>query len=139
MSLRGPGRGPVELEKEITKSSEAPQPWFGPVPPELPSPRAGRPPSRSARKADTVTETDAATRSPKADAVTADASISPLLDHFRRALGHRRAASRARADLCRELAQYNTPADRLELEAIMDRHTAEETEELRAILGHPAI
>ena len=39
-----------------------------------------------------------------------------------------------------ELASYNTPSQRLELEAILSRHTAEEIEELEGMLNrHSAV
>jgi hypothetical protein len=46
----------------------------------------------------------------------------------------RRDARRRREQLRRELAGYATPAERLELEAIMARYAPEQTQELQAIL-----
>ena len=50
----------------------------------------------------------------------------------------RKAARKRRSDLERELAGYATPAERLDLEAIVDRyHTA--PHELREILGRQSV
>jgi hypothetical protein len=38
-----------------------------------------------------------------------------------------------------ELASYSTPAQRLELDAILSRHTAEEIEELEGMLNRKAL
>jgi hypothetical protein len=38
-----------------------------------------------------------------------------------------------------ELASYTTPAERLELDAILSRHTAEEIAELEEMLGRTAM
>ena len=50
-------------------------------------------------------------------------------------LVQRRAAGAARRRLVRELSCYRTPAERLELDLILGRHTAEETAEVDAILS----
>jgi hypothetical protein len=50
-------------------------------------------------------------------------------------LAARRAAHARRRQLEHELAGYSTPSDRLEIEAIVDRYSDEETHELRAILA----
>ncbi len=42
-------------------------------------------------------------------------------------------------ELARELAAYSTPAQRCDLEATLDQYPAEETSELRAILGGQAL
>jgi hypothetical protein len=47
----------------------------------------------------------------------------------------RRATRRARRALGAELAHYANEADRLEIQAIIGRHSAEESAEVRAILG----
>jgi hypothetical protein len=47
----------------------------------------------------------------------------------------RRAAAAARRHLARELACYRTPAERLELDLVLGRHSAEETAEVDAILS----
>ena len=45
-----------------------------------------------------------------------------------------RSARRRHSQLQRELAEYATPADRREIEAIMARYAPEQTQELQAIL-----
>jgi hypothetical protein len=62
------------------------------------------------------------------------ASISPLLSACRRYIRNDRQARRARRDLAAELGHYSSQGDRAELGAIMDRHTPEETAEMRDIL-----
>ena len=57
---------------------------------------------------------------------------------LRDALSARRAERLERQQLERELASYSTPAERLELEAMIDRHSPEETHEVRDILGRQA-
>jgi hypothetical protein len=54
---------------------------------------------------------------------------------LRSSLTRRRAASAARRRLARELSCYRTPAERLELDLILGRHSAEETAEIDAILN----
>jgi hypothetical protein len=48
----------------------------------------------------------------------------------------RSAARRQRRRLAGEIAAYRTPAERLELDLILGRHTAEETQEIEEILRH---
>jgi hypothetical protein len=48
---------------------------------------------------------------------------------------HLRAARRARRRLSAEVAGFASAAERAELEQILDRHTPEQTREIRAILG----
>jgi hypothetical protein len=67
------------------------------------------------------------------------ASLSPLLAAFRRHLRAERHDRQARRALQAELSHYNTPAERLELWAIMDRHTPQQTAELRDIVGHQVV
>ncbi|MFI5910103.1 hypothetical protein [Dactylosporangium sp. NPDC051541] len=45
-------------------------------------------------------------------------------------------ARRARRQLAREIGAYRTPAERLELDLILGRHTEEEIAEIDAILRH---
>ena len=45
-----------------------------------------------------------------------------------------RAARRERRRLAREIGTYRTPAERLELETVLGRYSAEETEEIDEIL-----
>ncbi|GGP42441.1 hypothetical protein [Saccharothrix coeruleofusca] len=50
----------------------------------------------------------------------------------------RRALRRRHAELARELAAYDTPSARMDLEAILARHSAHEARELEAILRRQA-
>jgi hypothetical protein len=50
-------------------------------------------------------------------------------------LDERRAAKRERAALQRQMASYANHADRLDLQATLDRYPDEETAELRSILA----
>jgi hypothetical protein len=50
-------------------------------------------------------------------------------------LDERRAAKRERAALQRQMASYANHADRLDLQATLDRYPDEETAELRIILA----
>ena len=59
---------------------------------------------------------------------------STTLTSMRTSLAERAAARARRRQLARELAEYRTPAERLELDAILGRHSAEETAEIEAIL-----
>lgn len=67
-----------------------------------------------------------------------DVSISPRLSPLRRQKRSRR-SPRPDRRLEAELAQYNTVADRQELDAILSRHTPEETAPLRSILARQPI
>jgi hypothetical protein len=53
-------------------------------------------------------------------------------------LDERRAAKRDRAALQRQIASYANHADRLDLQATLDRYPDEETAELRSILAAQA-
>ena len=57
---------------------------------------------------------------------------------IRTELATRRAARRDRLSLERQLATYDTPAARLEIETIVARHDPEETRQLREILKRQA-
>lgn len=61
------------------------------------------------------------------------------LRSVRSALRARSAAHQRRLQLERELASYDTPSARYELDAILSRHTAEQTREVDAILVKQAI
>jgi protease II len=50
-------------------------------------------------------------------------------------LANRRTERAARHRLCAELAAFQTPAERAELDFILGRHTQEETREIRDILN----
>jgi hypothetical protein len=53
-------------------------------------------------------------------------------------LAMRRVERRERMRLERELAAYSSPADRLELDAIISRHTPEQTRVIEAIIARRA-
>ena len=54
---------------------------------------------------------------------------------LRSSLAQRRIAGAERRQLAHELSSYRTPAERLELDLILGRHSAEETAEVDAILS----
>ncbi len=54
---------------------------------------------------------------------------------LRTQLAERRVIRQRNKRLEEELASYSTPAERLELDAILSRHTAEEIEELESLLN----
>ncbi|GLZ34018.1 hypothetical protein Lesp02_62060 [Lentzea sp. NBRC 105346] len=58
---------------------------------------------------------------------------------LRTTMADRRAARLRRQSLERQLASYTTESDRLELDAILARHSAEETSELRSIINRQAM
>ena len=64
-----------------------------------------------------------------------DLSVKSL----RSSLATRRDARLKRRSLERQLASYTSESDRLELDAILSRHTAEETSELRSIINRQAM
>jgi hypothetical protein len=66
--------------------------------------------------------------------VSTDKIISPKIAEIRDDIAHRRAARKAHRDLAREIAQYTTADDRLELQTVLDRHSSEESAEIRQIL-----
>jgi hypothetical protein len=66
---------------------------------------------------------------------TSTSTVTTLRD----ALAARRAQRQARRRLERELASYSSPAERLELEAMIDRHSPEETREVRDILARQTV
>ncbi|MCS7476308.1 hypothetical protein ACFFQW_04820 [Umezawaea endophytica] len=53
---------------------------------------------------------------------------------LRDSLSSRRAARMSRQSLERQLASYTTPSDRLDLDAMLDRHDSEDAAEIKAIL-----
>jgi hypothetical protein len=61
-------------------------------------------------------------------------TITSLRTSFTR----RRAHGAARRRVAHELSSYRTPAERLELDLILGRHSAEETAEVDAILTRQA-
>ena len=54
---------------------------------------------------------------------------------LRNQLAERRVIRQRNKRLEEELASYSTPAERLELDAILSRHTAEEIAELETVLS----
>jgi hypothetical protein len=60
------------------------------------------------------------------------------LQAIRTELATRRAARRERLKLAKELAAYDTPAARVEIETIVARHDPEETRQIRQILTRQA-
>ena len=58
---------------------------------------------------------------------------------LRNSLSSRRAARRSRQSLERQLASYNTPSERLDLEAAVDRHDPADTAEIKSILHHQSM
>jgi hypothetical protein len=57
---------------------------------------------------------------------------------IRHSVARRRVARRDRRRLERELASYRSPSERRELDAIIGRHTADETRTVEAILHRQA-
>jgi hypothetical protein len=57
---------------------------------------------------------------------------------WRQALAARRDARSTRKKLQAQIATFQTPSERLELETILDRHPIEETEEIRRMLVRQA-
>ena len=60
------------------------------------------------------------------------------LQAIRAEVANRRNARNGRKELERQLAAYDTPSARLEIEAVLDRHDPEETREIRGILRRQA-
>jgi hypothetical protein len=56
------------------------------------------------------------------------------LEALRTELGNRRNIRQNRRELERQLAAYDTPSARLEIESVLDRHDPDETREIRGIL-----
>ncbi len=61
------------------------------------------------------------------------------ITNLRTLLAERRLVRQRSRRLEEELASYNTPAERLELDAILSRHTAEEIAELEELLSRSAM
>jgi hypothetical protein len=57
---------------------------------------------------------------------------------IREEVANRRNARNNRRELERQLAAYDTPSARLEIETVLDRHDPDETREIRAILRQQA-
>lgn len=58
---------------------------------------------------------------------------------LRTTMADRRAARRSRQSLERQLASYTSESDRIELDAILSRHSGEEANELRSIINRQAM
>jgi hypothetical protein len=64
-------------------------------------------------------------------------SMGAVIAEFRSELSRRRAALQAHRQLARELATYSA-AERLDLQATLDRYPTEQTSEIRTILSRQA-
>ena len=65
-------------------------------------------------------------------------STSSAIASLRAAVAARRAQRRDQARLTWELASFAAARERLELDAMLERHTAEQTREVREILARMA-
>ena len=65
--------------------------------------------------------------------------VTTTITTLRSSLAHRRSAHRARAQLQRELAGYDTPSARRDLNAILARHTPEEVAPIERILSQQPV
>ena len=61
-------------------------------------------------------------------------SFSPILTAARDELRSRHASRAAHMTLVRELASYSTPADQIELDAILDRADPDAADEVRQLI-----
>jgi len=61
-------------------------------------------------------------------------TLTTVAPTFASRIQARRAARQQRQTLARELAAFNTPSERLELDEIMARHTADETRLVQQLL-----
>jgi len=71
-----------------------------------------------------------------------DSFMSPVVSTvttMRSALAHRRSARRVRVQLERELASYDTPSARHELDAILSRHSAADIAPIEHILTKQSV
>ena len=62
-------------------------------------------------------------------------SLATRMRAARTAVAHYRTERAAHRQLAGELAAFQTPAERAELEAMLSRHSTEQTREIRAILN----
>jgi hypothetical protein len=65
-------------------------------------------------------------------------TVATTVTTLRTSFAQHRSERRDRLRLERELASYDTPSDRVELAAILERHTAEEIAPIEAILSRQA-
>jgi hypothetical protein len=61
--------------------------------------------------------------------------LKSKIHSVRTGLSHRRTVRLANRQLSQELAAFTTAADRAELDEMIERHSAEETREIREILS----
>jgi len=61
--------------------------------------------------------------------------LKSRIHSVRTSLSHRRTVRLANRQLSHELAAFTTAADRAELDEMIERHSAEETREIREILS----
>jgi hypothetical protein len=66
-------------------------------------------------------------------------NTTETLSTLRTQLAERRMIRQRNRRLEEELASYSSPAERLELDAILSRHTAEEIAELEGMLNRQAL
>jgi hypothetical protein len=66
-------------------------------------------------------------------------NATETISTLRSQLAERRLVRQRSRRLEAELASYSTPAERLELDAILGRHSAEEIAELESLLSRPAL
>jgi hypothetical protein len=65
-----------------------------------------------------------------------ETSVSQLFIAIAKDLRTNRAVRRTRNQLRADLARYDSPADRRELDAILNRHPAEQAAEIRSLLAN---
>ena len=65
--------------------------------------------------------------------------MTTLLETVRTYFATRRQIRKREADLNRELAAYDTPSARMDMEAILARHSGHEAREIEAILRRQAL
>ncbi|WP_067500814.1 hypothetical protein [Actinoplanes sp. TFC3] len=61
--------------------------------------------------------------------------LKTLIKDVQVTLAHRRTERRAHRQLCVELAAFQTPAERAELDLILSRHSSQDTRQIRDILN----
>jgi hypothetical protein len=72
------------------------------------------------------------------DTMTLTDRLTALRDDLREEFAARREQQRQHRQLEQELAAFSTPAERLELDLILARHTADEARDVQAILHRQA-
>lgn len=66
-------------------------------------------------------------------------TIVSTANNFRSTLALRRSVRRQQLQLEKELASYSSPSDRVELDAMLTRHTADEIATVERILNDQAV